>query len=78
MKVEWFVNENFWKDMYDWLFPPERFEVASQQVEKIIEITGIHSGNVLDLCCGPARHTYEETLCVFRAGTKDDASDVWF
>lgn len=57
--MDWFTNENFWKDMYDWLFPPERFETACQEVEKMIELTGIQSGHVLDLCCGPGRHTYE-------------------
>lgn len=57
--MDWFINENFWKDMYDWLFPPERFETACQEVEKIIELTNVQSGHVLDLCCGPGRHTYE-------------------
>lgn len=57
--MDWFVNENFWKDMYDWLFPPERFETACQEVERIIGLTNVQSGHVLDLCCGPGRHTYE-------------------
>ncbi|MEJ5229969.1 class I SAM-dependent methyltransferase [Pseudothermotoga sp. U03pept] len=57
--MTWFLDENFWKDLYDWLFPPESFELASKQVEKIIQITGLQGGSVLDLCCGPARHTHE-------------------
>jgi|GEM_PF-3996793 len=40
--MPWFLDENFWKDVYDWLFPPESFELASKQVEKIIQITGLH------------------------------------
>jgi len=72
--VEWFIDESFWKDMYDWLFPPERFQTAKEQVEKIISITGIQSGNVLDLCCGPGRHTYELAKLGFSV-TAVDASE---
>ncbi|ABV34351.1 MULTISPECIES: class I SAM-dependent methyltransferase [Pseudothermotoga] len=72
--MEWFIDESFWKDMYDWLFPPERFQTAKEQVEKIISITGIQSGNVLDLCCGPGRHTYELAKLGFSV-TAVDASE---
>ncbi|WP_041076352.1 class I SAM-dependent methyltransferase [Thermotoga caldifontis] len=57
--MEWFAVEGFWKDMYDWLFPPGRFLSAKQEVEKIIDLTKVREGNVIDLCCGPGRHTYE-------------------
>ena len=72
--MEWFIDESFWKDMYDWLFPPERFQTAKEQVEKVLNITGIQSGNVLDLCCGPGRHTYELAKLGFSV-TAVDASE---
>jgi len=73
-KMEWFVNEEFWKDMYDWLFPPERFQAAKDQVEKVINISGVYSGSVLDLCCGPGRHAYELAKLGFDV-TAVDASE---
>lgn len=72
--MEWFTNESFWKDMYDWLFPPERFQAAKEQIEKVVSITGIYNGTVLDLCCGPGRHTYELAKLGFEV-TAVDASE---
>jgi SAM-dependent methyltransferase len=57
--MDWFANEDFWKDLYDWLFPAARFQSAKEEVEKILALTNVRSGNVLDLCCGPGRHSYE-------------------
>jgi len=57
--AEWFENEKFWEDMYPFLFPERAFESAFGQVEDIIAITNFTGGKVLDLCCGPGRHTYE-------------------
>ena len=54
---EWFENEEFWIEMYPYLFTEERLEDAEEQVEKIIELAGVKGGNVLDLCCGPGRHS---------------------
>jgi len=57
--MDWFANEDFWKDLYDWLFPAARFQFAKEEVEKILALTNVRSGNLLDLCCGPGRHSYE-------------------
>lgn len=72
--MEWFTNEEFWKDMYDWLFPPERFQAAREQVEKVLNMTDIYGGKVLDLCCGPGRHAYELAKLGFEV-TAVDASE---
>jgi len=34
--MDWFANEDFWKDFYDWLFPAARFQFAKEEVEKIL------------------------------------------
>jgi SAM-dependent methyltransferase len=54
---EWFENENFWRDMYPYMFDEKRFAAADEQVRKIVKLTGIRRGAVLDLCCGPGRHS---------------------
>lgn len=55
--TEWFADESFWLALYPFLFPEERFAVAAAQVEKLLALTDIRGGVVLDLCCGPGRHT---------------------
>src|SRR5579862_1805434 len=57
--MDWFENEDFWRALYPVMFPPERFAAAGAQVDQILKLTGIETGNVLDLCCGPGRHAQE-------------------
>ncbi len=54
--AEWFDDENFWKRLYPFLFAPEQFEKAEEEVEKILNLTSFRGDSVLDLCCGPGRH----------------------
>lgn len=55
--MSWFDNENFWSLFYEWMFPSESFHQAEEQADDIIKMTGVESGAVLDLCCGPGRHS---------------------
>lgn len=55
----WFEDESFWIETYPVIFSEERFRIAPEQIEKVIALTGIESGTVLDLCCGPGRHSIE-------------------
>ena len=59
---EWFENEDLWRDLYPYLFPPERFGEARQEVTGLLELTGFSGKRVLDLCCGPGRHSVELAL----------------
>ncbi len=54
---EWFENESFWREMYPYMFDENRFAQADEQVRKILKLTGVRRGAVLDLCCGPGRHS---------------------
>jgi len=54
--AEWFDDKNFWKKLYPFLFAPEQFEKAQEEVEKILCLTSFRGDSVLDLCCGPGRH----------------------
>ena len=56
---EWFEEEQFWIDMFPFLFPRELVEATPEQVERIMLLTSLTGGRVLDLCCGPGRHSIE-------------------
>lgn len=53
---DWYEDDAFWIDSYPFMFPPESFETARGQVDRIVELTGLREGSVLDLACGPGRH----------------------
>ncbi|HLG96238.1 MAG TPA: class I SAM-dependent methyltransferase [Bryobacteraceae bacterium] len=57
--MEWFENETFWRDLYGYMFPAERMAAAPAQVEQVLALARLNSGAVLDLCCGPGRHSVE-------------------
>lgn len=71
--MEWFENENFWRELYPYMFPPERFEAGAREVECVQQLARLSQGAVLDLCCGPGRHSVEFAKRGFRV-TGVDAS----
>lgn len=56
---EWFEDESLWKDLYPFLFTEAAFATAAEQIDSVLQLTKTESGQVLDLCCGPGRHTVE-------------------
>jgi hypothetical protein len=44
--AEWFDDENFWKKLYPFLFAPELFEKAEEEVEKILNLTSFRGDSV--------------------------------
>ena len=54
-KREWFDNEAFWRELYPFMFPEERFANAIVEVEKVLALTKPGGNAALDLCCGPGR-----------------------
>lgn len=57
--MEWFEDEEFWRELYPYIFPADRFAAASEQTSQILALAGVTAGKVLDLCCGPGRHAVE-------------------
>jgi len=62
--MHWFEDEAFWRELYPYMFPPERFAAAPEQVAQILALANFSGANfsgrpVLDLCCGPGRHAIE-------------------
>lgn len=52
----WYGDEDFWSTFYECLFNEESFGRAASEVEALCRLTGVKSGRVLDLGCGPGRH----------------------
>jgi SAM-dependent methyltransferase len=57
--TEWYEDESFWKTLYPFLFTAERLDASPGEVTKILELTDFEGRDVLDLCCGPGRHSVE-------------------
>jgi SAM-dependent methyltransferase len=54
--MQWYEDEDFWREMYNHMFNAEKFREAEEQVSEIISLTAFEEGPILDLCCGPGRH----------------------
>ncbi len=57
--MDWFSNENFWRELYPFMFSPERIAAAPGEVDQVLALAGFQGRSVLDLCCGPGRHSIE-------------------
>jgi SAM-dependent methyltransferase len=54
---DWYADEDLWIETVSYMFPESRVAAAVEEAEKIIDLTRCGSGAVLDLCCGPGRHS---------------------
>jgi SAM-dependent methyltransferase len=72
--MEWFESEDFWRDFYPYMFSAERFAAAKEEVDRIMALTGCSGGSLLDLCCGPGRHSVEFAQRGFRVTGVDRTS----
>ncbi len=59
-KTPWYEDEQLWKVMEKRVFSESRVEMAPEEVEQLIGLTGVAPGStILDLCCGVGRHSLE-------------------
>ncbi len=54
-KKEWFDNDEFWRDLYMFMFPDKRFRETSAEMDRVLSLVKPKGKAVLDLCCGPGR-----------------------
>ena len=54
---EWFEDQTFWNKLYPFLFTDRKLEAAEVEVLSVLELSGLEQGDVLDLACGPGRHS---------------------
>lgn len=57
----WYEEVGFWSGLHDFLFSHVLTpDAAASEADQIISLLGLESGaSVLDLCCGPGRHSLE-------------------
>jgi SAM-dependent methyltransferase len=56
----WYEDEAFWETWAPFMFSKERWENAPEEVANLVSLLKIDPGApVLDLCCGPGRHSLE-------------------
>lgn len=55
--THWYEDEDFWRTLFPYIFTEEKFQVAEAEVEKILQLARFDGRDVLDLACGPGRHT---------------------
>ena len=54
---DWFEDESFWSKLYPFLFTDRKLEAAEVEVDSVLQFAGLDQGDVLDLACGPGRHS---------------------
>jgi SAM-dependent methyltransferase len=53
----WHENPEFWDAFRDFMFPPEKYEQAPEQVDRVLDLADLEpAGRVLDVPCGVGRH----------------------
>ncbi|MGB3715610.1 MAG: methyltransferase domain-containing protein [Candidatus Promineifilaceae bacterium] len=59
-KVEWHQDDEFWTEMAPFIFGQDAWEISPEQLSRALELMKIESvGSILDLACGPGRHSLE-------------------
>ena len=69
---DWFEDDEFWERMHAFMFRMAGPELTSAQIDGVLSLTGVPAGAaVLDLCCGPGRHSLELARRSFRVTAVD-------
>ncbi len=56
----WYEDDKFWETFALKMFPAKSWETVPLEVDQILGLLKVLPGAViLDLCCGPGRHTLE-------------------
>lgn len=60
MNTEWFKDENFWRDLYPYMFDARRMSRTPEEVDGIIDLLSLKTTDVIvDFGCGTGRHLLE-------------------
>jgi SAM-dependent methyltransferase len=62
----WFESEALWAKFFPFMFAEAHFTAAVENVPKIVALTGVTGGSVLDLACGPGRYVVPFAQAGFR------------
>lgn len=59
-KTPWHEQNEFWEAMAPFLFTEKHWANAAAEVDQVLILLGARQGaKILDLCCGPGRHSLE-------------------
>ncbi len=72
MSNAWYLDEQLWRDFYHCMFSPKDFQCADEQTSAMLNLLGLMPESVLDLGCGPGRHS----LPLARSGCAVTAIDT--
>jgi SAM-dependent methyltransferase len=53
---EWFDDDSFWRELFPYMFPEERFVDAIKNTGDLLDLAKPGGKSALDLCCGPGRY----------------------
>lgn len=63
----WHEDDEFWETWASFMFTKRHWETAPVDVEQLISLLALKLDiSILDLCCGPGRHSLELAHCGFR------------
>ena len=63
----WYDQDDFWETFRPTLFSEQRWDAAPTEVDHLLALSDLEPGApVLDLCCGPGRHSLELARRGFR------------
>jgi SAM-dependent methyltransferase len=62
----WFESEALWERFFSFMFTDAHFAAAVENVPKIVALTGVTGGSLLDLACGPGRFAVAFAQAGFR------------
>lgn len=73
--MQWFDNNEFWDDMYPFLFKEERYKNTEQEIDFVLSQVQNPVRSILDLCCGPGRHSISLAKRGYKITGVDRTSD---
>jgi len=74
--MPWFENDRFWAALAPILFGEQRLAITPEQTDRLVALLEIAPGaSLLDLCCGPGRHSVELARRGYRVTGVDRQSD---
>ena len=57
MSTDWYLEDDFWRNFGPLMFNEESFHQAAEQLPGLMKLAAIDPTTILDLGCGPGRHS---------------------
>jgi SAM-dependent methyltransferase len=78
MNSPWFKDENFWRDLYPYMFDAKRLAKTAEETSGIIQLLNLqHDDKIIDFGCGNGRHLIELAKRGYVYGTGIDSTGYY-